>query len=236
MAKCWLAFEVASPSTRTNMKDLGLIKELREHPELANYNKHFVQPQNYCYKVLSTSSNARNSLYRQRPKQAAHEDVSAWHRRLVAVGTEGFGDIGQWSREHRCIVTDCSIRRSRHPAQLEMYVNRTMLEAASATTRSDHLDALARLCGEKSLGDRDIHPLDDYHLTPADQAETSATGASLPTDASSDLKAQPWYKKGNCRYTDRPPRTAERVTWIKRDGRCATCNQENDHPQPCTRP
>ena len=49
---------------------------------MANYNKHFVQPQNYCYKVLSTSSNARNSLYRQRPKQAAHEDVSAWHRHL----------------------------------------------------------------------------------------------------------------------------------------------------------
>ena len=56
MAKCWLAFEVASPSTRTNMKDLGPIKELREHPELANYNKHFVQPQNYCYKVLSCHS------------------------------------------------------------------------------------------------------------------------------------------------------------------------------------
>ena len=154
----------------------------------------------------------------------------------MAVGTEGIRDIGQWSQEHHCVVTDCFIRRSRHPAQLEMYVNRTMLEAASATTRSDHLDALARLCGEKSLGDRDIHPLDHYHLTPADQAGTSATAASLPTDASSDPKAQPWYKKGNCRYTDRPPRTAERVTWIKRDGRCATCNQENDHPQPCTRP
>ena len=49
MAKCWLAFEIASPATRTNMKDLSLIKELREHPELANYTKHFVQPQNYCY-------------------------------------------------------------------------------------------------------------------------------------------------------------------------------------------
>ena len=64
------------------------------------------------------------------------------------------------------MVTDCFIRRSRHPTQLEMYVNRTMLEAASATIRSDHLDSLARLCGEKSLGDRDIHPLDNYHLTP----------------------------------------------------------------------
>ena len=55
--------------------------------------------------------------------------MSAWHRRLVAVGTEAFGDIGQWSREYRGVVTDCFIRRSRHPTQLEMYMNRTMLEA-----------------------------------------------------------------------------------------------------------
>ena len=52
MAKCWLAFEVASPATRANMKDLNLIKELRESPNLANYTKHFVQPQNHCYQVL----------------------------------------------------------------------------------------------------------------------------------------------------------------------------------------
>ena len=65
------------------------------------------------------------------------------------------------------MVTDCFIRRSRHSAQLEMYVNRTLLEAASATSRSNHLDALSRLCSEKSLGNRDVHPLDDYHLTPA---------------------------------------------------------------------
>ena len=32
---------------------------------IREYTKHFVQPQNYCYRVLSTSSNARNSLYRQ---------------------------------------------------------------------------------------------------------------------------------------------------------------------------
>ena len=28
MAKCWLAFEVALPSTRTNLKDAGIIKVL----------------------------------------------------------------------------------------------------------------------------------------------------------------------------------------------------------------
>ena len=74
MAKCWLAFEVATPSILTNLKDLGIIKELRAYPD---YNRHFVQPQNYCFKVLSTSANARNSLHRQRPQEAAHEDVSA---------------------------------------------------------------------------------------------------------------------------------------------------------------
>ena len=121
------------------------------------------------------------------------------------MGTEGFGDISQWSREQRNVVTDYFVRRSRHAAQLEMHVNRSLLEAASATSRSDHLDALSRLCGEKSLGDRDGHPLDNYHLTPADPAGTSATAASLPTDASSEPKSQPWFKKNNRRHPDRPP-------------------------------
>ena len=134
MAKCWLAFEVASPSTRTNLKDAGIIKVLQNSPKTADYNKHFVEPQNYCFKVLSTSANARNSLHRQQPQQVAHEDVSTWHRRLVALGTEALGDIGQWSRESRSVVTNCFIRRSRHVAKLAMYVNRTMLEAANATT------------------------------------------------------------------------------------------------------
>ena len=236
MAKCWLAFEIASPATRSNMKDLNLIKELRESPALANYTKHFVQPQNHCYQVLSTSANARHSLYQQRPKQAPSEDVGAWHRRLVAMGTEGFGDISQWNREHRTVVTDCFIRRSRCTALLEMHVNRPQLEAASATSRADHLNSLSRLCGEKSLGHRDVHPLDNYHMTPADPVGTSATAASLPTDAPSEPKSQPWFKRGNRRPADRPPRTADRITWVKKDGRCATCNRDNDHPQPCTRP
>ena len=134
------------------------------------------------------------------------------------------------------MVTDCFIRRSRSTTQLEMYVNRPLLEAASATSRANHLDALSRLCGEKSLGDRDVHPLDNYHLTPANPVGTSATAASLPTDANSEPRSQPWFKKGNRRSSDRPPRTADRIAWIKKDGRCATCNRDNDHPQPCTRP
>jgi hypothetical protein len=236
MAKCWLAFEVASPATRSNMKDLQLIAELRRNPKLANYNKHFVQPQNYCYNVLSTSANARNSLFRQRPKQASHEDVAAWHRRLVALGTEGFGDIGQWTREQRNVVTDCFVRRSRHSTLLEMHVDRDRLEAATASSRASHLDSLSRLCGENSLSDRHVHPLDNYHLTTAAPAGTSAAPASLPTDASSEPKPQPWFKKNNRRNAERPPRTADRVTWIKKDGRCATCNQDDEHPQPCSRP
>ena len=100
--------------------------------------------------MLSTSANARNSLYRQKPQQAADKDVSAWNRQLVALGTEAFSDIGQWSTESQSVVTNCFIRKSRHATKLAMYVNRTMLEAASATICSDHLDALTRLCGEKS--------------------------------------------------------------------------------------
>ena len=69
IAKCWLAFEVASPSTQTNLTDAGNIKVLQNSPTMADYNKHFVQPQNYCFKVLSTSANARNSLHRQRPQR-----------------------------------------------------------------------------------------------------------------------------------------------------------------------
>ena len=109
MAKCWLAFEVASPSTKANLKDLGIIKILRQSPTEADYKKHFVQPQNHCFKVMSTSANAQNSIHRQRPQQAAQEDVAAWHRRLVAVGTEAFGDISQWDRESRNAVTLCFI-------------------------------------------------------------------------------------------------------------------------------
>ena len=37
MAKCWLAFEVASPSTQTNLKDAGIIRMLRNSPTLADY-------------------------------------------------------------------------------------------------------------------------------------------------------------------------------------------------------
>jgi hypothetical protein len=216
MAKCWLAFEVASPATKSNMKDLHIIAELR--------------------RVLSTSANARNSLFRQRPKQASHEDVAAWHRRLVALGTEGFGDISLWTREHRHVVTDCFVRRSRHAAQLEMYVDRDRLESSSASTRAGHLDSLSRLCGENTLSDRHVHPQDNYHLTPAAAAGASTAPASLPTDTSSEPKPQPWFKKNTRRNADRPPRTADRVTWIKKDGRCATCNQDDDHPQPCSRP
>ena len=235
-AKCWLAFEVASPATRANMKDLNLIQELRADPASANYNAHFVQPQNHCFSVLSNSANARQSLYRQRPKQSRHEDVAAWHRRLVTLGTEGFGEISHWNREYRTVVTDCFIHRSRHAAQLEMHVNRSLLEAASATVRTDHLDALSRLCGERALGDRNVHPLDDYHLTPADPVGSNATAGSLPTDANSDQRTHPWSREGNRRQTDRPPRPAKRIAWVKKDGNCATCNRAPDHPQPCTRP
>mgnify|MGYP006935347020 FL=1 len=60
------------------MKDLNLIQELRADPASANYNAHFVQPQNHCFSVLSNSANARQSMYRQRPKQSRNEDVAAW--------------------------------------------------------------------------------------------------------------------------------------------------------------
>ena len=235
-AKCWLAFEVASPSTRTNLKDLGLIKFMRENPDSARYNDHFVQPQNQCFKVLSQSGTARNSIYRLRPQQASHEDVSAWHRRLVAIGTEAFGDVEQWTREDRSAVTDCFIRKSRHPQQLEMHVDRTKLESARASDRADQLDALSRLCGETTPGERDAHPLDDYHLTHVEPAGATLPPTSLAADAGSDARSRPWAKRGNRRYPDRPPRTTEPVNWIKRDGKCAQCNQPNDHPQPCTRP
>ena len=121
------------------------------------------------------------------------------------------------------MVTTCFICKSRHTTKLAMYVNRTMLEAAGATIRSDHLDALARLCEEKSLEDQDIHPLDNYHLEPA---EATVTAASITADAGSDQKSRQWFKKGNRRYPDRQPRTDKQVTWIKMDGQCATYNKE----------
>ena len=114
MAKCWLAFEVASPAAKANLKDLGIIKILRQSPKWADYKKHFLQPQNSCFNVLSKSANARNSITRQRPQQAAQEDVAAWHRRLVAAGTEAFGEISQWDQEACTAVTLCFIQRSRY--------------------------------------------------------------------------------------------------------------------------
>ena len=83
-----------------------------------------------------------------------------------------------------------------------------MLEAAGATIRSDHLDALARLCEEKSLEDQDIHPLDNYHLEPA---EATVTAASITADAGSDQKSRQWFKKGNRRYPDRQPEPTNKL-------------------------
>ena len=148
-----------------------------------------MQPQNHCYKVLSSSANARNSLYRQKPQQASHEDVSAWHRRLVALGTEAFKDIGQWNRESHSVVTNCFIRRSKHVDMLAKHMNRTLLKAAGATARSNHLNALACLFGEKSLEDQDIHPLDNYHLLPT-PAVTAGNASSLTADAGSEQKSR----------------------------------------------
>ena len=68
-----------------------------------------------------------------------------------------------------------------------MHVNNTMLEAANATTRSEHLDSLARLCGEKTFEDQDIHPLDNYHLAPV-PAAAAGPASSLAVTANSEQK------------------------------------------------
>ena len=236
MAKCWLAFEVASPSTRANLKDLGIIRILRQSPKGADYQKHFVQPQNSCFNVMSASANARNSINKQRPHQAAHEDVAAWHRRLVAVGNEAFGDLSQWDRESRTAVTLCFIQRSRYSTKLTMHVNRELLESANCTIRNNHLEALNRLCGEKTFEGYDAHPLDDYHLKHASPA-VATPASSLAVPANSDQKSSPWKKPGGRRYPDRPPKPAPQVNWIKRDGNCSTCNLPADHDTTnCTRP
>ena len=186
--------------------------------------------------MMSASANARNSINKQRPHQAAHEDVAAWHRRLVAVGQEAFGDISQWDRESRTAVTLCFIQRSRYAVKLHMHVNRDLLESANCTVRSSHLEALNRLCGEKTVEGYDAHPLDDYHLKSAPTA-ASAPASSMAATANSDQKSNPWKKTGGRRYPDRPPKPAQQVLWIKRDGNCSTCNRPADHDTTnCTRP
>ena len=236
MAKVWLAFEVASPSARVTLKDLDIIKDLRANPELANYNEHFVKPQNQCFKVMSAGAHARDSLYRRKPQQAKTEDIPSWHCRLAAVANEAFGPISKWSREHRGIVTDCFISRSRHPEKLAMYVNKAKLEASSSTTRSDHLEELSRLCGEASVSDQAMHPLDDYHLMPADPATTVTPAVSTAADAGSEQKGKPWHKKSQRRYADRQSRPTEQILFTKRDGKCSTCNQDDEHNHDdCTR-
>ena len=236
MAKCWLAFEVASPSTKANLKDLGIIKILRQSPKGADYKKHFVQPQNSCFNVMSASANARNSIHKQRPQQAAHEDVAAWHRRLVAVGNEAFGDISQWDRESRTAVTLCFIQRSRYVTKLTMHVNRDMLESANPTVRSNHLEALTRLCGEKTFEGHDVHPLDDYHLKNVPTA-AAIPASSMAVTANSEQKSNQWKRPGGRRYPDRSSKPAEQVQWVKRDGNCSTCNRPADHDTTnCTKP
>ena len=121
-------------------------------------------------------------------------DVAAWHRRLVALGTEAFRDIATWRREYRNVVTVCFIRRSRHSSKLAMHVNNSKLESANATTRSEHLDTLTRLCGERTFEDSDIHPLDNYHLTPVPTA-AAVPASSLAVTANSEQKPSQWGKK-----------------------------------------
>ena len=195
MAKVWLAYEVASPSAKVTLKDLDIVKDLKAHPELANYKEHFVKPMNRCFKVMSAGEHARDSLYRRKPQQAKTEDIPAWHRRLVAVANEAFGPVSKWSREHRGIMTDCFISRSRYPEKLKMYVNKSKLEAAGAGTRADHLEELSRLCGEASAHDQAMHQLDDYHLMPDDPAVMVNPVASTAADAGSEQRSKPWNKK-----------------------------------------
>ena len=113
-----------------------------------------------------------------------------------------------------------------------MYVNNDMLESANTTTRSNHLEALTRLCGERTFEDHDVHPLDDYHLKPVPTA-AAVPASSMAVTANSEQKPSHWMKKGPRRYPDRQSKPAENVQWVKRDGNCATCNRADDHPQPC---
>ena len=232
MAKVWLAYEVASPSAKVTLKDLNIVKDLKAHPELANYKEHFVKPMNQCFKVMSAGEHARDSLYRRKPQQARTEDIPAWQRRLVAVANEAFGPVSKWSREHRGIMTDCFISRSRYPEKLKMYVNKSKLEAAGAGTRADHLEELSRLCGEASVNDQAMHQLDDYHLMPDDPAVMVTPAASTAADAGSEQKSKPWNKKSQRRYADRQGKPTEQVLWTKKDGKCSTCNQD-DCPESC---
>ena len=156
----------------------------------------------------------RNSQHRQRPQKVAHEDVSAWHRRLVALGTETFGDIGQWSQESRSVVTNCFIRWSRHASKLAMYVNRTMLEAANSTIRSEHLDSLARLCRVKTFEDQDIYPLNNYHFAP-EPAAAAGAASSLAVAANSEQKSSQWMKKEPLRYPDCQPKKRQTRDLVK---------------------
>ena len=76
-----------------------------------------------------------------------------------------------------------------------MHVSSDMLESANPTTRSNHLEALTRLCGEKTFEGHDVHPLDDYHLKNVPTA-AAVPASSMAVTANSEQKSNQWKRTG----------------------------------------
>ena len=74
-----------------------------------------------------------------------------------------------------------------------------------------------------------MHQLDDYHLMPDDPAVMVTPAASTAADAGSEQKSKPWNKKSQRRYADRQSQPTDQDLWTKKDGKCSTCNQDDDH-------